>query len=237
MFQHPARWPLAAVAIRGAVLPPMGLAAGGGGPAVLAVQPTRPVALGTFGDGVAIHPNRDYTFGKVPDELKGLQFTSHEHKAPGGYTCTVKSAGTVYLCLQKPATPKGLKLAEAWEPRGRMDTVINGRSYPWGIWRLAAAAGQTLKIPAPDRWGAVLAAKRIENLKPAPPRPKGRSRPNAKPDPATPADEFGWLARDIANRKWHAKIADQAFDKRALILPADRDPADVVLRRTAALLT
>ena len=236
MFQHPTRWLLAAVGILGAVVVPMGLAAGSGGPAVLTVQPTRPVALGTFGDGVAIHPNRDYTFARVPDELKGLQFTSHEHKATGGYTCTVKSAGTVYLCLQKPATPKGLKLAEAWEPRGRMDTVINGRSYPWGIWRLAVAAGQTLKIPAPDRWGAVLAAKRIENLKPAPPRPKGRSRPNAKPDPATPADEFGWLARDIANRKWHAKIADQAFCEQALILPSDRDPADVVLRRTAALL-
>jgi len=48
--------------------------------------------------------------------------------------------------------------------------------------------------------------------------------------------EFDALARQIANRKWFEKVAPQAFDRQALILPHDRDPADVVLRRTAALL-
>jgi len=48
--------------------------------------------------------------------------------------------------------------------------------------------------------------------------------------------EFDALAREIGNRKWFEKVAPQAFDRQALILPQDRDPADVVLRRTAALL-
>jgi len=48
--------------------------------------------------------------------------------------------------------------------------------------------------------------------------------------------QFDELARQIGNPKWFAKVASQAFDPQALILPGDRDPADVVLRRTAALL-
>jgi len=49
-------------------------------------------------------------------------------------------------------------------------------------------------------------------------------------------DQFDELARQIGNRKWFEKVAPQAFDPAALILPGDRDPADVVLRRTAALV-
>ena len=48
--------------------------------------------------------------------------------------------------------------------------------------------------------------------------------------------QFDELARQVGSRKWYAKVASQAFDPQALILPEDRDPADVVLRRTAALL-
>ena len=50
------------------------------------------------------------------------------------------------------------------------------------------------------------------------------------------SDEYAQLARDIANRRWFGRIASQAFDKQALILDTDRDPLDVVLRRTGALL-
>ena len=48
--------------------------------------------------------------------------------------------------------------------------------------------------------------------------------------------QFDELIRQIGNRKWFARVASQASREAALILPADRDPADVVLRRTAALL-
>ena len=208
--------------------------------AVIAVTGARPLALGTLAENVLIHPNRDYTFVQVPAFLKGLHFTSHRHKSPGPVACTVKSAGTVYLCLQQPATPKSLGLADDWQPCGRMDTVISGRSYPWGVYRLQAEAGRKLSIPAPDRWGAVVAAKGIEGLQPAPAAPAA---PPAPPRSAAGRagavashDEYAALVRDLANRAWFAKIADQAEHPQALILPADRDPLDVVLRRTAALL-
>ena len=40
----------------------------------------------------------------------------------------------------------------------------------------------------------------------------------------------------MANRAWFDQVAPQTLRPEALILPGDRDPADVVLRRTAALL-
>jgi len=201
--------------------------------AVVGVEGSRPMALGTLTEGAAIHPNREYTFVKVPKFLHGLQFTSHEHKNTGGFTCTVRTGGIVYLCLQSPATPQGLKLEDDWQACGQMDTLINGRSYPWRVYRLSVAAGRKLKLPAPDRWGAVVAAKKIDGLKLAKPV---RRRGSGRGAPAVPPDEYGQLAADIANRGWFEKIARQALRREALILATDRDPADVVLRRTAALL-
>ena len=44
------------------------------------------------------------------------------------------------------------------------------------------------------------------------------------------------LVRDIAARKHFDKVAGETYRPESLILASDRDPADVVLRRTAALL-
>lgn len=58
--------------------------------------------------------------------------------------------------------------------------------------------------------------------------------------PAAPLDEmqsqFMTLQHDIRNRAMFAKVANETLRRDALILETDRDPADVVLRRTAALL-
>lgn len=48
--------------------------------------------------------------------------------------------------------------------------------------------------------------------------------------------EFESLLSDLANRGHFQKVANEAFHKAALILDQDRDPADVVIRRTEALL-
>lgn len=48
--------------------------------------------------------------------------------------------------------------------------------------------------------------------------------------------EFDTLRADIGNRAQFAKIASETLRLEALILDSDRDPADVVLRRTAAVL-
>jgi len=59
-------------------------------------------------------------------------------------------------------------------------------------------------------------------------------------DDGTPLDEFEvqfvTLKQDLRNRAHFARIAPEAFCPDALIHDADRDPVDVVLRRTRALL-
>ena len=54
-------------------------------------------------------------------------------------------------------------------------------------------------------------------------------------------EEYTELLEQIARRKesdvkWRARLAAEALDQQALILPTDKDPLDVVLRRTAALV-
>jgi len=217
----------------------LSLAAGGAGGtlraadrgAVLAVRGTRPIALGALAESAPIHPNRSYTFTRVPEPLRGLAFTSHEHKNTGPFTGTVQAAGVVYLCLQGPATPERLRLEGAWTPCGSIDTVISGRNYPWRVYRRDVSIGVTLALPAPDRWGAVVAARKITGLKLA-----GRTAPARRGSPASPPNEFAQLADDIAHRAQFARLADQTLRAEALILPTDRDGLDVVLRRTGALL-
>jgi len=48
--------------------------------------------------------------------------------------------------------------------------------------------------------------------------------------------EFQTLKHDLGNRKRFDQFAPQAYRPEALILASDRDPADIVLRRTASLL-
>lgn len=50
------------------------------------------------------------------------------------------------------------------------------------------------------------------------------------------ASQFAALEHDLRNRSTFARLADQAHHPASLIHESDRDPADVVLRRTAVLL-
>jgi hypothetical protein len=199
--------------------------------ATVSITASRPLAAGSMAENVAIHTNRDYAFTKVPEFLKGLKFTSHQHNGPSGYTCTVKTAGRLYICLQAPLTPKAIKLNGAWKECGKLDTVIGRRNYPWTIFSIDAKTSQTFSIVSKDRWGSVIAVGKIEDLKAAPARTR---RSIARKAPVA-SDEYGYLARDISNRKWFDHVAGQSLAKEALILESDRTPLDVVLRRTEAL--
>ena len=48
--------------------------------------------------------------------------------------------------------------------------------------------------------------------------------------------QFEVLKRDMSDRAWYEKIASQTYNSESLIGKADRDPTDVVIRRTGALL-
>ncbi|MBM4080991.1 MAG: hypothetical protein FJ278_14900, partial [Planctomycetes bacterium] len=103
-----------------------------------------------------------------------------------------------------------------------------------------------LSIASPDKWGAVVAAKQISGVpkadatrsEPAPPRPVLRKSPFG---PGAPEREWelltGLLTSHKADPKRNAQLAREAFRPEALLSADDRDPLDVVLRRTAALLT
>ena len=56
----------------------------------------------------------------------------------------------------------------------------------------------------------------------------------------TPADEMEFryqtLSNDIRNRRRFTQYAPQTFNASALIIDSDRDPLDIILRRTAAVL-
>ncbi|MHC4503646.1 MAG: HzsA-related protein [Planctomycetota bacterium] len=63
----------------------------------------------------------------------------------------------------------------------------------------------------------------------------------AEPSGATGAEtesarQYKTLVGDIRNRGKFARFASQVYRREATILPSDRDPLDVVLRRTASLL-
>jgi hypothetical protein len=52
------------------------------------------------------------------------------------------------------------------------------------------------------------------------------------------SSQYAELQIQLAEKRdWFNRIADQTFNQNALILPDDRDPLDVILRRTKALLT
>jgi len=63
----------------------------------------------------------------------------------------------------------------------------------------------------------------------------------AAPGAAYPAGEedlqFAMLARDLQQRAHFERVAGEAFRRESLILRTDRDPLDVLIRRTEALLT
>jgi len=76
---------------------------------------------------------------------------------------------------------------------------------------------------------------------------KAKPKPVRKPPPPIPIvkrerleaerdREFASLSRDIGNRGHFAKVAAETYRSQALIHDGDRDPLDVVLRRTAALV-
>ena len=71
-------------------------------------------------------------------------------------------------------------------------------------------------------------------------RPGGGRRGKAQPEIQLPQDElerqFAVLQNDIARRSRYARFANELFHREATILESDRDPVDVVLRRTASLL-
>ncbi len=84
----------------------------------------------------------------------------------------------------------------------------------------ALILGTALRATAADSAGAWLS-----------PPPPGAAYPAGEAD-----REFAVLSHDLKNRALFARVAPQTFHPEALVVEADRDPLDLVLRRSRALL-
>ena len=84
-----------------------------------------------------------------------------------------------------------------------------------GLMVVALLCGRALA--APDAWIG--------------PAPSGSAYPAGETD-----RRFATLSRDIKSRATINKFASETFRKESMILDTDRDPLDVVLRRSEALL-
>ncbi len=64
--------------------------------------------------------------------------------------------------------------------------------------------------------------------------------PGMPKDPAAvgltgePHRQYAMVLHDLGRRARFQQLADQAYDRHSLILESDRDPLDVMLRRTSA---
>ena len=102
-----------------------------------------------------------------------------------------------------------------------------------GAWRAGLAAAVVLTLAGMLPVEAAPRKKPPADATAADAAPSSASPSTAKTGPRAEWDE---LASQIARRAWFEKIAAQAFRRESLVLSTDRDPADIVLRRAAALL-
>ncbi|MHC4199447.1 MAG: HzsA-related protein, partial [Planctomycetota bacterium] len=224
---------LATAAVAVALLGPV--ASGAGTPATIEVSANKRVAVGKFGPGAPIHTNRNYAYGSIPKEIRGLQYTLHEHKGAGTLSCKVKSAGLLYLCLEG-GTPDAVTPDGGWK-RTRISIPMAGHAGSWTVYVKQVEAGERMVFLSRSKWGSVLLAKKIEGLKERSTR-KVASSGKARAVSAGKG-EFEDLRGQIGNRGYwkSSRIKDQVYRNDALILESDKTPVDVILRRTAALMS
>ncbi|MBN1124487.1 MAG: hypothetical protein JXA82_05725 [Sedimentisphaerales bacterium] len=189
--------------------------------AQITVSGNAPLDVQTMSMQAVIHPNRQYTFGDVPDALLGLQYLRHQHKNPAVLECKVEEAGLLVLCLWADTTPEKLKLPGKWAPIGTM-TESTGTDR-WSVFQTQVEAGMEFQMPVPDRWGAVLMARKIK----------------LRVDRTS--DQYDLVAEEILSMQSltserRNKLRREALCPDSVILDSDRDPVDVILRRTKLLI-
>ena len=195
--------------------------------ASLVVVPSEPVRAKRLAANALIHTNRDYRFRDVPARFLGLAAIRHAHKQPATLACTVRSDGLVWLALGEGATVAENEGLPAWRLVARMKGTDGGALRDWLIYEARVAKGQAFAIASPNKWGAVLMARELDVPKT---QVDGRS---------VHEREYRYLQQQLAKRPdeaRRARLARETFHPQALVLDTDRDPLDILLRRTEALL-
>ena len=193
--------------------------------AELTVTADRPVVAFRLREGSRINSNRPYVFSQVPAALIGLQYTAHEHKTPATLECEVRKAGRLHLLLGEGAALSAAGGGLAWTMAGTFRGSDGGAVRDWVWYSAEVTAGARFTVRSPNKWGAVLVAA-------------GFGLPAAG-HPDAMAREYRLLKSQLAKPPDAARqerLQREALNAAALLSAHDRDPLDVVLRRSQALL-
>ncbi|MHC4200409.1 MAG: TolB family protein, partial [Planctomycetota bacterium] len=205
--------------------------------ATLGVQSTKPLKIETFTKKGRINTNGKHVLFSLPKILQGLQYTSHEHGNAGTIHLTARSSGRIYLCLAGSLTPEARNLDGAWDVAGKVQGTASFGSIRWAVYEADINAGEKWKIESADKWGCIVAAAQIgEGGGGGGGGQSGKGSAVPKDVSSSVAAEYSYLEGLLRKGRPGAALTSQAFRKDSLILASDRDPLDVVLRRTGALL-
>ncbi|MDP6526266.1 MAG: hypothetical protein QGH15_18805 [Kiritimatiellia bacterium] len=200
------------------------------------VTGSRKVSVGKLQNGALLHRNRGYAYTKLPKAVHGRAYTLHDHKATSQLQVTVKQGGELMLCLFDKLDPEEVVTGMKWAEFGTAGSTAGGEVVT--LYRTTVTSGQAFTLKAADKWGAILVVDKIGGLKAGPiATATAKSAPvNSGERPKERDDEYVHLLAELKNKGWHNKVAKQTLRPESLILSGDRDPTDVVLRRTEALL-
>ncbi len=209
----------------------------GTGATEISVKASRRVGASTLAPNQRIHSNRDYCYRAIPQAVAGKHYLMHDHKAAADLEVTVVEGGDLYLCIFDGDNAEKLDSGIEWQ---RVDATIKAdSSAKVALFRAAVQKGQTLRVPSLNRWGTVVIADTISNV----PQVAAVGDPAQASSAATLAycnDSYDSLKKRIADYDANApaqqRLQREAFNPQALILPEDKTPVDVALRRSYALL-
>jgi len=181
-----------------------------------------------FGDGETRHPHDIVVDLGADYEISGIACLPR----PGAGNGTIKDY-EVYVSTS--AKKFGKPVAKGTLPKTAAETVINFPAVVKGRYVRVVALSEIAGRPWTSIAGLRILSEGVEfraktsRQKNAPAPVEWRGASEAKL-------QFAALTYDLRNRAHFAKVAAQTYRPDALIHESDRDPVDVVLRRTVALL-
>ncbi len=204
----------------------------------ISVTASRNIGAGTLKNDSLIHANREYCYRTVPCELDGRGYILHEHRDPADLEIQVLKGGDLFICLFDGNQAEQLKTGVKWE--SLKTEVIADSNDQLRIYKTQVKEGQSLRIPSLNRWGTVVIADKISNVKTVETKGKAAAEKKSGSGEIYSNDTYAALkaliARYTPDSPAQKRLMKEAYHPQALIMSEDKTPVDVVLRRSYALL-
>ncbi len=202
----------------------------------ISIQASKHVAASTLAKDKLIHSNRGYCYRQVPKELEGKHYLMHDHKAVSDLNVKVQKGGDLYICIFDGENTGNLKSGIEWKKISAAITADSNNRL--SLYKATVREGQSIRLPALNRWGTVVIADKISNVKQV--AAKGSPNNGTNSNTLYSNDTYDSLKKLITDydsgSEAQKRLAREAFNSQSLILSSDKNPVDVVLRRSYALL-